>query len=87
MESPLRKLAEKWLLPSIIITIVLGNQPFVALKIVSQFVGWFSDVVALIIVFKAFKKKWWIIILVISIILSKIFRVFTTSNVAEIVYI
>lgn len=76
-----------WLLPGLVLSTVLGNQPSEDVQLIGQAVAWLNMLAATLVLWKTVRHKLWIVILVICIIISKILRIVTMSSSADIAYL
>ena len=81
------KLSAYWLFPGLLLTMVLGNQPWLQSQLVGQLAGWLCIAAATTILVANSKVKIWVFALLAGIVAAKILRIASGTNGSEAVYI
>jgi len=76
-----------WLFPGLLLSMVLGNQPWSIAQLIGQSAGWLNIASALIIMAEHFTSKIWTLFLFLSILYIRILRNFYGSYEIELAYI
>jgi hypothetical protein len=81
------KLSAYWLFPGLLLTMVLGNQPWPLAQAISQLAGWLCIATSTYILAAKSRYMIWIYGLLIGIVAAKSLRIMTGTGAAEATYI
>ncbi len=80
-------ITEAWLFPAIVLSMVLGNQPFVVAQLISQVLNWANLIAGGVLLLSAMRAHVAIAALMLTILVAKVLRGTAVAGPAESVYV
>ncbi len=84
---PFTAIAEVWLFPAIVISMVLGNQPFPIAQLISQGLNWVNLAAGCVVLLSAVRARTPTMALMAAIVITKILRSTAMAGPAEVMYV
>lgn len=86
-EMPVAAMAEFWMFPGIVASMVLGNQPFPVAQWIGQGLNWASIATGCVVVLSAVRTEITVVGLMGAIVIAKVLRSTAMSGSADVLYI